>query len=125
MAVKKFNIKIKDTNATKKKAEMISKLLFTESLSETELDVLAVILDYSSNNSVTLSLDVSKQVKQQAGVSDSSFSTSLYRLEQKGIIIRQGKTIQFHPAFSNIHSVDSFIISFQMEAQGSQIDQNI
>lgn len=121
MAVKKFKV----SGGTQKKAEVISKLVFKESLSETELDVLAVILDYSTNNAVTLSLDISKQVKQQADVTDSSFSTSLYRLEQKGIIIRQGKTIQFHPAFSNIHAVDSLIISFQQGAQESRTDQSI
>jgi len=115
MAVKKFSIKFKEGSATYKKAEVISKTVFQESLSETELHVLAVILDYSTNNAITLSLDVSKQVKQQVDVSDSSFSTSLYRLEQKGIIIRQGKTIQFHPAFSNIHLMDSLIISFQQD----------
>lgn len=109
MAVKKYRV----SGSTEKKVEVISKVLFKELLSDTESLILSILLDYSTNNTITLSVDVTKQVKSQAGVTDSSFSTSIYRLEKKGLIIRAGKNIQFHPALNNIHSMDSLIINFQ------------
>lgn len=115
MTVKKFKIK----GATEKKADILCKIYFNSSLSDTELKVLAVILDYSTNNSITLTPDIGRQIKNEAAISETSFSTSLFRLEKKGAFTKQSRTITFHPVFSNIHTTEKVIITFESETTQS------
>lgn len=107
--VKKFKMK----SSTEKKAEILCKIFFNSSLSDTELKVLAVILDYSTNNSITLTPDIGRQIKNEAAISETSFSTSLFRLEKKGIFSKVSRTITFHPVFSNIHTTERIVINFE------------
>lgn len=108
MAIKKF----KTSNNTNKKAEMLVKICFNVSLSRVELEVLAVIVDFSTNNSLAITLDIAKQIKNLLGISDSSFSTALFRLQEKGVIGKTGKTVTLHPSFNNIHTTEGILISF-------------
>ena len=109
MSVKKFKIK----STTESRVDVICKIFFKQTLPDTELRVLAVILDYSQNNEVTITLEVAKQAKLAADVSDTNFSTSLFRMEKKGLFGKVGKTISFHPVFNKIHETDKIVINFE------------
>jgi len=108
MSVKKFKLK----GTTEKRADVICKIFFKQSLPDTELRVLAVILDYSQNNSITITLEVARQAKLAADVTDTNFSTSLFRMERKGLFSKVGKTINFHPVFNAIHETERIVVTF-------------
>jgi DNA-binding MarR family transcriptional regulator len=108
MSVKKFKL----NGTTEKRADVICKIFFKQTLPDTELRVLAVILDYSQNNEITITLEVAKQAKLAADVTDTNFSTALFRMEKKGLFSKVGKTITFHPVFNKIHETERIVISF-------------
>lgn len=109
MSVKVF--KISDSSVSRK-VDIVTMVYFKQQLSDTELLVLAAVINYSTNNTITLTPEISKAMRNETGVSDTSFSTSLFRLEKKGLYTKAGRTIQLHPAFSNIHSMDKLSIIF-------------
>jgi DNA-binding MarR family transcriptional regulator len=82
---------------------------------EAELKALTCLIQYSTNNSICLTIDVSKQIIVSAGIGRSAFSTALFRLEKKGIIVRSGKTITLHPVFNKIDETEKILISFSAE----------
>lgn len=106
--IKRFKV----ANSTKKKVEVITRLLFKDGLSAAELDVLSGVVDFATNNELMVSVDVAKQIKSMTGVGDSAFSTALFRLEKKGIIAKSGKTITLHPAFINVAIIEKIVLSF-------------
>lgn len=83
--------------------------------SEIELKIMTVLVRYGTGNSITLTPDLARQIRESAVVSEGSFSTYLFRLEKKKVFIRQGKTIMLHPVFNNIGDCDSIMISFKSE----------
>jgi len=109
MSVIKFNLK---DNSLKKKVDVVCKICLTESLSDTELCVLAAVILYSTNNSITITPDIGRQIKTDISISDTNFSTSLFRLEKKGVFTKTGRTITLHPAFTGIHDCDRISVSF-------------
>jgi hypothetical protein len=82
---------------------------------ETELKSLTYLIQYSTNNSICLSIDISKQICSSAGIGRSAFGTALSRLESKGVIVRSGKTVTFHPVFNNIEVAEKILISFSAD----------
>ena len=80
--------------------------------SESELKLLRVIIDFATNNSITLTPEVSKQIISAAGISSSLFSTSIHRLEKKGILNSMGKTKNLHPVYKDILIWEKILISF-------------
>lgn len=81
-------------------------------LSDTEMAVLVEIVGYSAGNTLTITTDISKSIKQITGVTDTSFSTTLHRLEKKKVFDRLSKTITLHPAFKDINDMTKLVVSF-------------
>jgi predicted transcriptional regulator len=94
------------------KVNTICKLVFG-GVSDKELDILLNLLDRVSNNSVTITPLTTKSVTEELKISQTNLSTCIYRLEQKGVLARQGKTLQLHPVFNNIQSLEGLVIKFQ------------
>lgn len=98
-------------NSLQIKAKCLMEVCFG-GCSDSELQILAYLIQFSTGNSITLTVDLSRQIKASAGVGDSSFSTSLFRLEKKGVLTRLHKTVNLHPAFNNLQDVEKLMISF-------------
>jgi DNA-binding MarR family transcriptional regulator len=95
----------------KNKVRILSTIQFG-GISDSELLVLSIIIYHSTNNSIALSSDMARQIKKEANITDSSFSTSLYRLKKQGLIRRDSKTITIHPIFSKLDDMERLVISF-------------
>jgi hypothetical protein len=104
-------IKLKG-NSLQIKIKCIIELCFG-GCSDSELEVMTWLLTYSTGNTITLSTETSRQIKQLAQVGPSAFTTSLFRMEKKGLINRTGKVIRLHPAFNNLDGADKILISFE------------
>jgi len=94
----------------RERVELVCKIAFTP-LAEAELVTLCLLIEYSNNNQIALTPDIGKQVRGSA-VSESSFSTSLHRLEKKKVINRSGRTIIITPLLKDIGNWDKLVISF-------------
>lgn len=103
--------KIKDSTL-RKKTDLLTKLFFSFVLSDTELDMLTSIILYSNNNSLTITLDIARQMKSEMNVTDTSFSTSLFRLHKKGLFEKDSKTITLHAAFIGVMEMTELKIKF-------------
>jgi len=95
-----------------RKIETITKICFGQ-LADSELSLLKTIIDFSTNNSITITPELSKQILVAANLTQSSFGTSLHRLEKKGVLNSMGKTKNLHPVFNNILTWDKILISFE------------
>lgn len=84
-----------------------------QNLSDAEFSSLIAVISYSVNNSIFVSAHIGGIIKKEFGLSDSAFSTSLFRLEKKGLIKRDGKTIVLHPMLSNVGELEKLVVSFQ------------
>lgn len=80
---------------------------------EGEMQTLEAVVKYSVNNTLAVSGGIGKEIKASMGISDTMFSTGLFRLEKRGIITKQGKTIMLHPVYKDIDLLNRFILSFQ------------
>lgn len=80
---------------------------------EGEIKVLQAVLDFSNNNNLAISGGIGKQIKHSTGISDTVFSTGLFRLQKRGIITKKGKTIMLHPCYKDINELSRFIIQFE------------
>jgi len=94
----------------KKKVHALCVLLFN--ISATEELILCWLIEQSINNSLALSVDISRQLQQDLNISKASLATSLYRLGNKKVIAKSGKTITLNPIFNNIQELDKLVISF-------------
>jgi len=103
-------------DAAAKKIEIISKIYF-EPLSDTELNVLKSLINYSTSNSITLTPHLSKQLISVSNTSVSSFNTALHRLEKKGLLNSSGKTKNLHPVFNNILEWDKVLLVFDVKKE--------
>lgn len=83
-----------------------------EPIPAAELAVLSAIITYSQNNGLFISPDISRQIRQFYGLSESSFNTALFRLVKKGLIKKEGKTVVLPPIFFGIIEMDNLLISF-------------
>lgn len=81
-------------------------------ISATEELILYWLIQQSINNSLSLNVDISRQLQIYLNISSSALATSLYRLGKKGIIAKSGKTITLNPIFNNIQELDKLVISF-------------
>lgn len=103
---------IKRPNTLKSKIDILLRVMF-ETLPEAELKTLTAIIEYSTNGAIAITADIGRQIRDAGGITESSFSTSLYRLEKKGIIKRSGKTVFLNPVFVGIGELDKFVVSFE------------
>ena len=107
-----MNKAIKITNPdVKKKLDIIGFVSFG-GLSSTELNIMCQFIHYSLNNFLCLDVAISSEIQKDIGITQSSFNTSVFRLEKKGVIKKSGKTITLHPIFNNIQNLDKLIIDF-------------
>jgi DNA-binding MarR family transcriptional regulator len=79
-------------------------------LSDTESAVLAEIIEHSQNNNITLSVSITKQIRDTLNISATSFNTSLHRLEQKGTIKKEGRTIILNPLYNKLQEITELLI---------------
>lgn len=114
--VKKFKVQ---AAGLEDKVGLLCKLFF-EQVSESEIKVLAGLISFSAQNTVTLSAAVTNQLKQELGVSGTLFSTCLHRLEKKGVYLRVDKTINFHKVFKDIEIADQVLITFKTQKNESE-----
>jgi hypothetical protein len=102
---------IKDAEL-KHKVNALCVLVF-KGLSATEELILCKLIELSINNSLSLSVDISRQIQQDLTISQSSFSTSLHRMVEKKVIAKQGKVVTLNPVFANINELEKLVISFE------------
>ena len=60
-------------------------------LPEAELKVLGVLIKYSNGGCIGLGLEVVKEYRKEAGVTESNFSTCVHRLVKKGVISKEDR----------------------------------
>ena len=99
-------------NTADKKIDVIAKICFGQ-LPSTELRLLRVIIDYATNNSITITPELSKQILVAANLTQSSFGTALHRLEKKRVLNSMGKTKLLHPVFKDILTWEKILINFE------------
>ena len=80
-------------------------------LSDNESAVMAQLIEYSNNNSITLSVYLSKEIRDKLSITATSFNTSIHRLEQKGTIKKEGRTIILNPLYNRLIDVTEILIS--------------
>lgn len=107
-------ITINDTTLSKK-IEVLVGVKFGP-LAESEMLVLKSLIEYA-NEKGSLYLDslLAEGIRKNSNINKSSFSTSLHRLDKKGIIARAGKTINIHPVFIGVATTDKFLITFKQQ----------
>lgn len=88
-------------------------LLQGKTVSKSEIGVLEALIAFSTNNSVTTTPDITKQMRGFANVSESTFNTAVYRLTEKKLINKSGKTILISPIFYNISELTGLFILFE------------
>lgn len=101
------------------KCKCVAELCFG-GCSDSELSTLSSILAFSSAGTITMTPSLTKQTASLAGISNTSLTTSLFRLEKKGMIVRSGKNINFHPVFNNLMGAEKLLISFIDEVKPDQ-----
>lgn len=81
-----------------------------QELSDSELSVLLSLIKYNNNNSLTLDVHLSRQIREELGIGQSLFGTSVSRLESKKCIRKEGKVIMLDPAFNRISEWKELVI---------------
>lgn len=104
---------LKLSNVTlQKKVSLISSIAGI-TLSEAESALLAEVIELSSNNQILLSPNVSSHIRAKLNITQSSFGTSLFRLEQKQAIKKNGRNLILHPLYKDILSVTEVLIKLE------------
>ena len=88
-------------------------LCFGEVLPEAELKVLSVLIKYSNGGCIGLGLEVVKEYRKEAGVTESNFSTCVHRLVKKGVISKDGKTVVIHPRLNGVLEWDKIVLGYR------------
>jgi hypothetical protein len=104
-------LKFNSENALKNKLNVLNAIQ-GRFLSETETSVLMGFISFSTNNCLTMSVEITKQIKSEYGLSTSNFNTSVHRLEEKGAYKKEGKTIYLNPLYNNITETTGILIQF-------------
>lgn len=94
-----------------KKVEILARILYG-TLPESELLTLLAVVECGVNNDLFITTDVSKHIKIKYGISHSSFTTGLFRLKEKGLIKKDGKTVTVHPIFTGVVDMNKFVVNF-------------
>lgn len=92
-----------------------SLLCFGEVLPEAELKVLGVLIKYSSGGCIGLGIEVVKEYRKEAGVSESNFSTCVHRLVKKGVLSKDGKTVVVNPRLNGVLEWDRIVLNIKKE----------
>jgi DNA-binding MarR family transcriptional regulator len=105
---KRFTI---ENSELKHKVSALCFLKF-KGLSATEEAVLSWFVAGSVNSAISVDKSLTKQITHELNISQSSLSTSIFRLQEKGVIKKSGKVIILNPIFNDITNMDNLIISF-------------
>ncbi len=97
-------------DAVKEKVKLFCFIRFG-GLPNSELNLLLELLYLSVNNQLVLDIKTSRSIRNKLNMSPSLFSTNSYRLEQKGIINKNGKTITILPLFAGLND-EPILIKF-------------
>ena len=103
--------RIKQPATTQRKVFIICSL-FDKQLSNNEINILSELVEMSQGNSITLNVQITKQIRETLDISESSLNTSIHRLEQKKVITKSGKTIVLSPIFNDLLSLEGLVIEF-------------
>lgn len=103
--------KIIKPNTTREKVKILCAMT-NKSLSENELYILSELIEMSQGNNITLSVQITKQIRDELNISSSLFNTGIHRLEQKKVLNKSGKTIMLSPMFNNLSELEGLLIEF-------------
>lgn len=106
---------IKVKGDTGSKIQAIALLNGLPALPEAEVKTLQGLIKYATNGSLFVSIELSKQIRAEFGLSTSSLATALHRLEKKGVIKKSGKTTFINAHFLNLDSLDKLLVQFIKE----------
>jgi len=79
-------------------------------LSDSESAVVSSLITYSNNNSLTLDVNLARQIREELEIGQSLFNTCMRRLEIKKCIRKEGKSIWLDPMFNNLKEVSEIVI---------------
>lgn len=82
-------------------------------LSDSESATMAKLITYSSNNAVTLDVNLARQIREELNFGQSLFNTCINRLEKKKCIRKEGKSIWLDPMFNNLQEVSEIVIKIE------------
>lgn len=84
-------------------------------LSSSELIVLKELVLISDGMPMYISSGISADIKQRTGLSESAYSTSLFRLKKKKLIAQDGKTISLNAGFNGLSKLENLILEFSKD----------
>jgi len=105
--------KIKPIDPTLLNKVMVLNRMVNISLSDSESAVLAELLSYSTGNALTLTPEITKQMRSNTSMAPSLFNTCMHRIEQKGAIKKEGKTIMLSPIYNNMENITGLLVEFK------------
>lgn len=83
-------------------------------LSDSESAMMGKLISYSENNGLTLDVNLSRQMRDELKMSQSSFNTAIHRLEQKKCLTKESKGIILNPVFNRITEWKELVIRFEL-----------
>lgn len=103
----------KKKNTIENKISLMCYVL-NQSLAETEVRALAGIIRFATAGSVTLTIELTKQIRDEYSLSKSALSTSIHRVEKKGLIVRHGKVVTINPLLSVLNDINKIVVCFDV-----------
>lgn len=95
----------------KQKARIVS-AVNNISLSDTELSVLTLLIEFSGNGTITLTGEISKQIRAITNVKEGAYNTAILRLGEKKAITKKGRDIILHPHFKDLEGITEVLVRF-------------
>jgi hypothetical protein len=94
-------------------ALFILSYLYFQVTNEKELKVIEEIIKLSEAGPVVLSKELRELILNSAEITDTNLSTILHRLEKKGAIKKDGKTIYLPPVFNKFYNIAELVVRIQ------------
>ena len=79
-------------------------------LSDSESAMLLKLITYSTNNSLTLDVNLARQIREELGIKESLYGTCISRLQEKKCITKEGKSIILNPVYNRISEWKEVVI---------------
>ena len=100
-------------DSDKKKIKLICDVKFG-GVSDSELVVLHQVLRLALNGGLTVTREISKQMVDETGLSESVISTNLHRLSKKGLFDKSGRVItSINGLFKDVFEVKGYVFMFE------------
>lgn len=94
-------------------ALFIMSYLYFDVTNEKEIKVIGEIIKLSEAGPVVLGKELRELILNAAEVTDTNLSTILHRLEKKGAIKKDGKTIYLPPVYNHFYNVAEVVVRIQ------------